>query len=307
MEARWLLTANTLNIQRHGTVAASATLGSAVGGVREIPNVPYLHQGGRVESLDLYVPTGPVPAVGRPTILALPGGGWRWVRRNDLGSAVATFAKFGYVVAVADYAYASAQPGTHVYPNNIEDVRQAVRWLKTNATKYGIDPTKIAAWGESAGGHLANLLGTNPDGPLNGAPDPNSAVSARVQAVVDFYGPADLAKLYQENSRARPYLGMFLGGSPTQYPARFDDASPVSHVTKEAPPFLIFQGTADKANLADQSTEFATRLAQAGVPVSIQLEQGLPHGFRLHPGNGVDYTPLVLSFLDSALHVSPSR
>ena len=54
-------------------------------------------------------------------------------------------------------------PGTHVWPTNFEDVRQAVRWLKTNSGRFGIDPNKVAVWGESAGGHLANLLGTDPD------------------------------------------------------------------------------------------------------------------------------------------------
>jgi len=237
-------------------------------------------------------------------ILALPGGGWRWVRRSDLGVTVSKFAKFGYAVAVADYAYASSQPGTHVWPTNVEDVRQAVRWLKTNADRYGIDPNAVAVWGESAGGNLAGLLGTDPDGPLADAPnsDPSTAtVSARVQAVVDFYGPSDLAKLYQEAPRVRPYLATFLGGSPEQYPDRYRDASPVAHVSADSPPFLIFQGTADTANLPDQSSELGTRLALAGVPVHVEMLQGLPHGFRLKLGHGVDYTSMVLGFLDAAL------
>lgn len=311
LENRWLLsTFSTAGHPRGGVeVASTATSPAtslALNGVRALANIPYVQQGGRVESLDLYLPTGPEPPAGRPVILVLPGGGWRWVRRNDLGAAVAPFTKFGYAVAVADYAYASSQPGTHVYPTNIEDVRQAVRWLKTNAAKYGIDPTRVVAWGESAGGHLANLLGTNPDGPIGGAPDPNAGVSARVQAVVDFYGPTDLAKLYQEDPRDRSYLDTFLGGSPSQYPDRYANASPITHVSPQSPPFLIFQGTADNANPADQSTSFAGRLAQAGVPVSFQLEQGLPHGFGLHPGHGVDYSPLVLSFLNAALHLPPT-
>lgn len=314
LEERWLLSANPAvrpipvrtdrgDVRFHGGPAVGA-------GVRAIPNVVYLNQGGRQEQLDLYLPMGPVPPGGRPVILALPGGGWRWVRRDDLGVTVSKFAKFGYVVAVADYAYASSQPGTHVWPTNVEDVRQAVRWLKTNAGRYGIDPNAVAVWGESAGGNLAALLGTYPDGPLADAPDPNpsaATVSARVQAVVDFYGPSDLAKLYQEAPRVRPYLSTFLGGSPDQYPDRYRDASPVAHVSAGSPPFLIFQGTADTANLADQSSELGTRLALAGVPVHVEMLQGLPHGFRLKLGHGVDYTSMVLNFLDAALkHQTPN-
>jgi acetyl esterase/lipase len=278
-------------------------------GIRALMNLTYLNEGGRQQHLDLFVPTGPAPAGGRPVILALPGGGWRWVRRGDMGAAVSQFARHGYVVAVADYAFASATPGTHVWPTDFQDVRQAVVWLKDHAAKYGIDPSKVAVWGESAGGNLASLLGTNPNGPLAnpGHPSPPAAdVSARVQAVVDFYGPADLTKLYQEDKRDRPYLSTFLGGTPQQVPDRYAAASPITYVSPQSPPFLIMQGTADNANLADQSEELGTALALAGVPVQAQILQGLPHGFRLKVGPGVDYTSLVLDFLNTSLHVSPA-
>lgn len=290
-----------------GTAAGRPLLGPAAwatagGSIRALSNLVYLNQRGRQEHLDLYLPAGAAPAGGRPVILALPGGGWRWVRRSDLGATVSEFARYGYVVAVADYTFASTQPGTRVYPTNIEDVRQAVRWLKTNASRYGIDPNRVGVWGESAGGNLASLLGTYPDGPLAGSTQPTGAVpavSARVQAVVDFYGPADLARLYQESAKDRPYLQTFLGGTPDQYPERYAAASPVAHVGRDAPPFLIFQGTADTANPPDQSQELAAALSRAGVPVQAEILQGWSHGFRLRTGRIADFTPLVRAFLDA--------
>lgn len=273
---------------------------------REISNLVYLNQGGRQEHLDLYLPSGPAPAGGRPVILALPGGGWRWVRRSDLGSYVAQFTRQGFVVAVADYAFASSTPGTHIYPTNIEDVRQAVRWLKTNASKFGIDPNRVAVWGESAGGNLASLLGTYPDGPFPDSANRDSAtptVSANVQAVIDFYGPTDLAALYQQATKDQGYLQTFLGGTPEQYPARYDAASPVTHVSAGDPPFLIFQGSIDTAVPQAQSIELAQKLRAAGVPVQLELLD-LPHGFRPKLTKAVDYTPVVLSFLEKSLNLS---
>ena len=288
--------------RQHSLPGANTT----TGGVRALMNLVYLNAGGRQEHLDLYLPTGPTPPGGHPVVLALPGGGWRWVRRNDLGVTVSELAKYGYVVAVADYAYASSTPGSHVWPTNFEDVQQAVRWLKTNAGRFGIDPNKVAVWGESAGGHLANLLGTYPDGP-SAVSAPKTSVSARVEAVIDFYGPTDLTKLYAEDPKDRPYLQTFLGGSPDQYPSRYQDASPINHVTPAAPPFLIFQGTADTANLPDQSAELDQALTSAGVPHQIAYFDGVGHGFRLVPGRGFNLLPQILAFLDTSLnHPRPS-
>jgi acetyl esterase/lipase len=290
------------------TSGGDPSAAAAAPGFRELANLVYLDQAGRQEHLDLYLPSSPATAGGYPLILALPGGGWRWVLRSSLGDAVSQFARYGYAVAVADYAWASSTPGTHIWPTDFLDVRQAVRWLKAHADRFGIDPNRVAVWGESAGGNLAALVGTFPDGPVTSAGGVSSDsradadVSARVQAVVDFYGPADLASLYQEAPRTRPYLLTFLGGSPAQVPQRYADASPVDHVSASSPPFLIEQGTADTANVPDQSVKLAQTLQAAGVPYHLQVFPGLPHGFRLLPEPGVDLVPQILNFLDAALN-----
>ncbi len=79
---------------------------------------------------------------------------------------VSKLAEDGYVVAVADYALRLTEArDSYIWPTNIEDVRQAVRWLKTNAGRLQIEPGNVAVWGDSAGGNMANLLdGTDPDG-----------------------------------------------------------------------------------------------------------------------------------------------
>ncbi|MFO0950319.1 MAG: alpha/beta hydrolase [Isosphaeraceae bacterium] len=300
LEGRALMTANRPLVHA-AALAPRATVGPMehAGRPRVYSNLVYLNQRGRQEHLDLYVPSGPTPPGGRPVILALPGGGWRWVRRADLGVTVSSLTKYGYVVAVADYAFSSGAPGSKVWPTNFQDVRQAVQWLRSNSTRYGIDPNRVAVWGESAGGHLAGLLGTYPQGPGGNAA---AAASTRVQAVVDFYGPTDLTKQYADSTRARQYLLTFLGGRPDQVPDRYTDASPVTHVSPGDPPFLIFQGTIDQAVPPSQSAELADKLKAAGVPHKIQYFPLIGHGFRLKIGPTIDLLPTVLSFLDSALN-----
>ena len=141
--------------------------------------------------------------------------------------------------------------------------------------------------GASAGGHLAALLGTDVGGPT----DP-----ARVQAVVDFYGPADLAALDAASPAASGAIRQFLGARPADAPALYEDASPVSHVSAGDPPFLIVQGSADPLVVPSQSRELAAKLTDAGVPNRLVIVPGAGHGFGLHVGR-LDLLKQVADFL----------
>lgn len=287
-----------------GALHASGSLHA----VREISDIAYTNLGG-TQHLDLYIPQGPAPAGGWPTILALPGGGWRWTNPRDMATTPSEMAKYGYIVATADYAYASSKIGTRIWPVDFEDVRQAVRWLRENSDRYQINPNQIVAWGESAGGNLATLLGTYPDGPVypdSLPPDPvgtSNGVSARVNAVVDFYGPIDLLSLYAESPHTRPFLNTFLGGTPGQVLGRYVAASADFNLTPDDPPVLIFQGTADHTVHADQAARFAAELQANGILHHIEYLYGVPHGFSLSLVQGrVQLIPEILTFLDSALN-----
>ena len=260
---------------------------------RALMNVTYSDRGGP-QQLDLYLPGGTPPPGGFPVILALPGGGWRWVNRQSLGQTVSTFTKYGFAVAVANYAFAKNNPPSTVWPTNLQDVQDAIRWLKSKSGKFAINPGKVALWGESAGGHLAALAALYPTATPGAAP-------ANVQAVVDFYGPTDLPQLWTTAPKTDPYLVTYLGGTPSQQPARYVAASPVDHVAPGAPPFLIFQGTADTAVPPTQSGELFLKLQAAGDPVKIEWAVGQPHGFRLSLGP-INYTSEVVSFLNAALN-----
>jgi acetyl esterase/lipase len=295
----------------HGQPGASSHVGPTSAHGRVITGITYTRDATHSEQLDLYLPGGTPPPGGWPVVLAFPGGGWRWASRKDYGQAVSVLTNYGYAVAGVDYTYASSSSnGGHSWPTNLADAQQAVRWVRENAGHFRLNPDKVAAMGESAGAHLALLLGTYPDGPVSTntpatAGGPSSGVSDRVQAVVDFYGPTDLAQLYTTTKPgAVSYLDTFLGGPPSAYPGRYTAASPLTYVNKNDPPMLIVQGLSDKTVPGSQSLELASALAKAGVPHQLITVSWAEHGFRFELGT----TPLlsdVVSFLDAALNGRP--
>ena len=264
-------------------------------GVRATTDIVYRRAGDREAKLDVYVPIAEAPAVGRPAILAIHGGGWRGGSKTDFGQMAARLAQHDYVVVSVEYQL--SKPGSPSWPANFEDVREAVRWVRRHAHDYGIDPDRIVALGASAGGHLSALLGTYPDGPVAaaglplpgaGSPAATEAVSARVQAVIDLYGPTDLRGLIASRKQTGGPLHLFLGGGPDHFPGRFEAASPVRHVTSDDPLVPVAQSEA-----------LATALEAAGVPHRLIVIEGARHGFDLRVG-GRDLVPEVIAFLDAA-------
>jgi acetyl esterase/lipase len=272
----------------------------ATRGGAEVANLVYESVNGRQEQLDLYLPGGTPPAGGWPVLIAIHGGGWRRFDKTEYGSKVAPmFTRSGIAVVAMNYKLSA--PGAPSWPANFEDVRNAVRWTRVNADRYGLNPDRTAAIGESAGGHLAALLGTNPDGAVTAGGDPEAgsvygSVSARVGAVVDFYGPTSLAALDAESPEAAPAIEQFLGGKPDQVPRSYDDASPVNHVTAASAPMLILQGTADTLITPDQPLLLAQALSAAGVANRVITVPGAPHGFEFQP-SGRKLMPEILAFL----------
>jgi acetyl esterase/lipase len=267
-------------------------------GVVAHTDLVYRPGGDRRARLDIYMPEGPIPASGRPAVLALHGGGWRGGDKRDYGRMAAALVAHGYVVVAVNYRLSG--PDTPSWPANIEDVRAAVRWLRRHAADYGIDPERIAAMGASAGGHLAALLATSP-----GDRDPADAsgTSARVAAVIDFYGPSDMAALAVQSKTAARSVALYLGGGPGDVPQRYAAASPALRVTSDTPPMLLIHGADDLLVPPDQSRRLADALAAHGVPHRLIVVPGVRHGFNLQAGSR-DLLPDVLAFLQSAGNVN---
>jgi acetyl esterase/lipase len=258
-------------------------------GVEAYTDIVYRRVGERVVKLDVYLPAAPAPDGGRPAVLAIHGGGWRGGSKKGYGREVARLAGHGYVVVSAEYLL--SKPGMPSWPDNLDDVREAVRWVRRHAPEYGVDPNRIVAMGASAGGHLAALLGTYPEG-RDGPAD----VSARVQAVIDFYGPTDLRAMYASSPAAAEPIRLLLGGSPDDVPERCADASPASHVSPDDPPILLVQGAADTMIPTSQAEFLASELATAGVRHRLIVIPGARHGFGFQ-ANQRDLLPEILAFL----------
>ena len=268
---------------------------------RVITNVDYC--GGEGRQMDIYFPLSPAKAPW-PALIYVHGGQWRKGDKSSGGGAVIqeVIAR-GFLVAAVNYRLFSkdAQGGLHnTFPVMIEDVKCAVRYLRAHATQYNLDPKRFGAWGWSAGGHLVSLLGTSDDSDfLSGE---HQRESARIQAVVDMYGPADLAaKDYCVTPRCQEIFN--------QDEADRRRASPITYVTSNDPPFLIIQGDQDALVPPSQSQELLQKLQAAGVPAKLVIVKNAEHMLKPTPSPGAQINPsnqqinkMVADFFDQHLN-----
>jgi acetyl esterase/lipase len=211
-----------------------------------------------------------------PAVLCIHGGGFRAGSRKGYQALCVRLAKEGYVAATVDYRLAPKAP----FPAAVYDVKAAVRYLRANAAKLGIDPEKIGTMGGSAGGHLALFLGVTGNVPEFEGDGPNKEQSSKVQAVADFYGPSDLTKSYGRSVDAAEVLPLFLGGDLEHARTMHLRASPLNWVTPDAAPTLAIQGTKDRYVNYEQSVWIVNRLLSVGVVAELETIAGADHGFK---------------------------
>jgi acetyl esterase/lipase len=237
-------------------------------GVTVEENIPYATISGTELHLDIYEPPDRGSQT-RPGILLIHGGGWTSFDKNTMSGMGRFLARSGFVAFAVDYRLFNGTENR--WPTQLDDVQRAVRWVRMNAGKYGVNPKKIGAWGHSAGGQLAALLGMedtrdNSDSTL-------AKYSSKVQAVVDTSGPADFTIDHDPDGDA--FFTKFLGGNFATHPDLWREASPVFHVAKDNAPFLIVHGTKDQDAPISQAQELYDKLKAAGVKVSfVKLDAG---------------------------------
>lgn len=207
----------------------------------------------------------------KPALLWIPGGGWRGTDKNLMLGEMAEFANAGYVVA--SMYYRSSSQGH--FPDQVIDVKTAIRFLRANAKEYEIDPDHIGVFGRSAGGHLAAYAAMNTDTYGDG---PWQGYSSKVQACCDMFGPADILACMEleEKKFADPEFrwhkveethgGAFLGGDPAAMKERAVTASPVNFVGAGMCPIQIFHGDNDPIVPKEVSSDILyDKICQAGL------------------------------------------
>jgi acetyl esterase/lipase len=236
---------------------------------RTLADVEYARVGDRALHLDLYLPARRADDPPAPLVLWVHGGAW--VQGSKTSCPLRGFVAQGYAVASVGYRLATEAP----FPAQLDDLRAAMRFLRRKAKDHALDPERVAAVGASAGGHLVALLATAGEGECS-PDDP----SCRPQAVVDFFGPSDLEDLagFASRSGIPTPVDVLLGGPLRENGEKAAQASPVTHVSADDPPFLILHGDRDWLVPLRQSRLLEKALKDAGVEATLHVVAGAGHG-----------------------------
>lgn len=232
---------------------------------------------------DLYLPQG--LSTPSPVVLLVHGGGWERRTRADMDGMAAKLAKRGYAVFNISHRFAPQ----YQFPAQVNDLAQAVRWLKANAGEYGIDADRIGGWGYSSGAHLVGMLATLSPGDAHYPGD-----DTRLDAVVLGGTPADLRKF--EGGRLVP---QFLGTTQAQNFAVYEQASPTWLVSADDPPTFLYHGGLDLLVSADHAREMKAALDAASVPAELYIARLREHATMFVLGGGAEKAGMA--FLDRVL------
>ncbi len=230
--------------------------------------------------LDLHLPPPPkTKAVKKqPLIVWLHGGMWRTGSKSNmpLGALVAE----GIPVASVDYRLTPVAR----FPAQAHDIKAAIRYLRGNATKLGIEADVVIIAGNSAGGHLANLIGTtNGNKELEGNIGEHLKKSSDVQGIMAYSSMTNLTTILDQSTPYGlgvriPALQLLFGGQPDDEPELAKLASPVFHVTKDSPPLVMFHGEQDPQVPINQVHELQGKYEELGLPSRLVVLHNVAHG-----------------------------
>lgn len=267
-------------------------------------DVEYAKVDGHKLLLDLYLPASRnvddreivESGVGVPCVVFVHGGGWKGGDKKAAKQNAAWLVDHGFAVASINYRLTD----TAQWPAQIDDCYEAVRWVRRKAKIYGIDSARVGAFGTSAGAHLAALMGTR-------VFPGKESVSSRVQAVCDWFGPADLMTMPPNNigngRTAEDVAGSngakLLGATVREVPDLAADASAMAHVSGDAAAFLIMHGDQDPGVPLSQSTGLHKKLVASGALSELHVVKGGKHGGEMFRTN--DVRQRVLHFFQRSL------
>jgi acetyl esterase/lipase len=240
-----------------------------------IRDVEYARVANLALRLDLHLPD---KAPRAPLIVWIHGGAWRSGSKKDM--PLAKLVEAGYAVASVDYRLSTQAR----FPAQIHDIKAAIRFLRGHGGTWHLATEKVLVAGDSAGGHLAALVGvSNGLAELEGEVGGDPAQSSDVQGIISFYGAANLTTILHQStphglSVRVPALELLLGGQPDAVPSLARFASPVTHVDKNDPPLLLLHGDQDPQMPVNQALELQGAYQKVNASVELEVVHGAGHG-----------------------------
>lgn len=266
--------------------------------VRVLRDLTYVRYGSRCLKLDLYLPAH-APRDTLPVVVLVHGGGWNAGYRTEFAPMALRLARRGYAAATISYRLAGEAP----YPAAVDDARAAVRWVRMQAARYGIDPARVVLAGGSAGAQVASLAGLSADlHPID--PQAGSGVSGAVQAIVNIDGVLDFAteesrRHDTDPAKAPSPAAAWLGGRYAENPRRWHEASPIRYVRRGMPP-VLFIGSA-QPRFQSGRDEMVARMHARGATSRVLLLPDTPHSFWLFDPWLQPTVDATVGFLDEVL------
>ena len=221
------------------------------------------------QNMDVYLPAGRTPST-TYTVIMIHGGSWSGGDKSDFNTDIPNLKPLLGNYAIFNLNYRLANGTTILLQQQLNDIDAAINYIYSNATKYSINTNKIAIMGASAGAHLTLLkcYKANTDG--------------KIKAVVDLFGPTDMAWMYNSHpvaSLTQPIIVNVMGGTPTSSASVYTSGSPINFVTSTVPPTIIFHGTADPIVPISESINLQAKLQLAGVTNQYITYTGESHGW----------------------------
>jgi alpha-L-fucosidase 2 len=258
---------------------------------KNCPDIQYSRPDGKPLFLDASVPDGKGPF---PTAILVHGGYFvRGDKTSKIDPLENLLSSAGFAWFSLDYRLAPEFP----YPAAVEDVEAGVRWLRLHAEQFNVDVNRIVLIGDGAGGYMVAKAGA----------DEGKALG--IAAVVDFYGPNDLTVIPKHWSTPPEGIPQFFGVH--DYSAKslqiLQDASPVSHVTKDMPPFLFIHGTDDQTVPFECSSNMCEAMKKAGARCAVVKVTGADHGMNIWEGKTQweSWKPVMIDWLNTTLGLKP--
>ena len=221
-----------------------------------------------LQRMDVYLPAGRSTTNTKALVL-IHGGSWNSGSKSEFTPYVDTFKKRLPDYAVFNIDYRVVTNSATLFPVPENDVNNAVKYIADHSEEYAFNKDKVALLGFSAGSHLALLQGYKQTTPI------------KAKAVIDFFGPTDLIKMYNQpwHPIIPSLLESLMGATPTSNKTLYEQSSPVYFVTNQTPPTLILQGDSDPVVDISQSQLLNDKLQQAGVTHDMIVYPGAGHGW----------------------------